>query len=120
MPLVTAHDRTVPVTVQTRTTLSPADAFRIIVPIDLSLVFTGWGPFPGVSGVENETATWDSAGPSRNPGRLARPGAQRLGSPSRTAGPAVTSTQSRCLPVRPWPEERRSTRRSAQGSTCSR
>ncbi|MQA32129.1 SRPBCC family protein [Modestobacter roseus] len=67
MPLITAHDRTVPVTVQTRSTLSPADAFRFVVPIDLSLVFTGWGPFPGISGVADQTAAWDHAGPSRSP-----------------------------------------------------
>ncbi|MCZ2814462.1 SRPBCC family protein [Modestobacter sp. VKM Ac-2979] len=67
MPLISAGDRTVPITVQTRTTLSPADAFRLIVPIDLSLVFTGWGPFPGIRGVEDQTAAWDHTGSSRNP-----------------------------------------------------
>jgi hypothetical protein len=44
--LIAAGDRTVPCTVQTRTTLSPTEAHRIIVPIDLSLVFTGWGHSP--------------------------------------------------------------------------
>ena len=67
MPLIAAADRTVPVTVQTRSTLAPADAFRLIVPIDLTLVFTGWGPFPGISGTENQTGPWDAAGRSRNP-----------------------------------------------------
>lgn len=67
MTLITSTDITVPVTVQTRTTLSPEDAFRIIVPIDLSLVFKGWGPFPGVRGANNQTGAWDAAGQSRNP-----------------------------------------------------
>lgn len=67
MSLITRTDRTVPVTVQTRISLSPEDAFRIIVPIDLSLVFTGWGPFPGVRGAQNQTGAWDAAGQSRNP-----------------------------------------------------
>ena len=67
MRLIGSADVTVPVTVQTRTALSPADAFRIIVPIDLSLVFTGWGPFPGVRGASNQTGAWDAAGQSRNP-----------------------------------------------------
>jgi hypothetical protein len=65
--LITDGDRTVPCTVQTRTTLPPAEAFRIIVPIDLSLVFKGWGPFPGVRGASNQTGAWDAVGQSRNP-----------------------------------------------------
>lgn len=67
MTLIAKNDLTVPVTVQTRTALSPHDAFHIIVPIDLSLVFTGWGPFPGVRGAKNQTGAWDAAGQSRNP-----------------------------------------------------
>ncbi|WAL68000.1 SRPBCC family protein [Amycolatopsis cynarae] len=67
MPLISLDDHTVPVTVQNRTHLSPEDAFRIIVPIDLSLVFKGWGLFPGVRGVKNQTGAWDAAGQSRNP-----------------------------------------------------
>jgi hypothetical protein len=67
MTLISATDRTLPVTVQTRTALAPDDAFRIIVPIDLSLVFTGWGPFPGVRGAANQTGAWDGAGQTRNP-----------------------------------------------------
>jgi hypothetical protein len=39
----------------------------VIVPIDLSLVFKGWGPFPAVRRVKNESGTWDHAGVSRNP-----------------------------------------------------
>ena len=65
MTLITSADITVPVTVQTRTDLSPEDAFRVIVPVDLSLVFKGWGPFPGVRGANNQTGAWDAPG---NPG----------------------------------------------------
>lgn len=67
MPLIERDDRTVPVTVQSRTSLSPSDAFRIIAPIDLSLVFGGWGPFPGVRGATNQVGDWDAAGQTRNP-----------------------------------------------------
>ena len=67
MTLIYGTDHTVPVTVQARTRLSPEDAFRIIAPIDLSLVFSGWGPFPGVRGATNQTGDWDAAGQSRNP-----------------------------------------------------
>jgi len=66
-PLITRGDKTVPVTVQTRAAIAPSDAFDAIVPIDLSRVFKGWGPFPAVRGVRNQTAAWDHAGPSRNP-----------------------------------------------------
>jgi hypothetical protein len=67
MTLISDKDKTVPVIVQTRAAISPKRAFDIIVPIDLSLVFTGWGPFPAVRGVNNQTEAWDHAGPSRNP-----------------------------------------------------
>jgi hypothetical protein len=65
--LISKTDATVPVTVQTRASVSPARAFDVIVPIDLSLIFTGWGPFPAVRGVKNQTGAWDHAGASRNP-----------------------------------------------------
>ena len=67
MTLITSQDKTVPVTVQTRAAVPPNRAFEIVAPIDLSLVFKGWGPFPAVRGVSNQTGTWDHAGPSRNP-----------------------------------------------------
>jgi len=67
MALIDRKNKTVPVTVQTRTAAPPNRAFDIIVPIDLSLVFKGWGPFPAVRGVNNQTEAWDHAGPSRNP-----------------------------------------------------
>lgn len=67
MGLISRVDRTVPVTVQARTVVVPAAAFEVVVPIDLSVVFRGWGPFPGVRGVQNQTGRWDHVGASRNP-----------------------------------------------------
>lgn len=68
MILISAGDDTVPVTVQARTTLDPRQTFDIVVPLDLSLVFKGWGGiFPGVRGADNQTGEWDHAGASRNP-----------------------------------------------------
>ena len=66
-PPIAATDKTVPVTVQTRAATTPGRAFDAIVPIDLSLIFKGWGPFPGVRGVSNQSGDWDHAGASRNP-----------------------------------------------------
>jgi hypothetical protein len=67
MTLISRTDRTVPVTVQARTPVAPGSAFDIVVPIDLSRVFHGWGPFPGVRGAKNQTGAWDHVGASRNP-----------------------------------------------------
>jgi hypothetical protein len=65
--LITSRDKTLAVTLQTRTAASPEHAFEVNVPIDLSLVFKGWGPFPAVQGVKNQTGAWDHVGASRNP-----------------------------------------------------
>lgn len=65
--IITQTDRTVPITVQQRTRVSPADAFRVIAPIDLPIAFKKVGPFPGVVRVDNQTETWDHVGPTRNP-----------------------------------------------------
>lgn len=67
MTLITKLDKTVAVTVQTRAATPPQHAFKVNVPIDLSLVFKGWGPFPAVVGVQNQTGAWDHVGASRNP-----------------------------------------------------
>jgi Polyketide cyclase / dehydrase and lipid transport len=64
--LITRLDKTVAVTVQTRAAAPPQHAFKVNVPIDLSLVFKGWGPFPAVVGVQNQTGAWDHVGASRN------------------------------------------------------
>jgi hypothetical protein len=65
--LITSRDKTVAVTVQTRAAAPPQHAFEVNVPIDLSLVFRGWGPFPAVRGVKNQTGAWDHVGASWNP-----------------------------------------------------
>jgi Polyketide cyclase / dehydrase and lipid transport len=67
LTLISSADKTVSVIVQTRAEIPPDRAFDIIAPIDLSLVFKGWGPFPAVRGVKNQTGEWDHAGPTRNP-----------------------------------------------------
>ena len=67
MTLITKLDKTVAVTVQARAATPPQHAFKVNVPIDLSLVFKGWGPFPAVVGVQNQTGAWDHVGASRNP-----------------------------------------------------
>jgi hypothetical protein len=40
-------------------------AFEHIVPIDLSSIFTGYGPLPAVSGTRNQTGGWNAAGQTR-------------------------------------------------------
>ena len=65
--LITPTDRTVPITVQQRSRLTPASSMSFIAPIDLSTIFHPVAPFPGVTGVANQTEAWDHAGPSRNP-----------------------------------------------------
>jgi hypothetical protein len=42
-----------------------ATAFAAIVPIDLSSIFHGFGPIPGVKGTREQTGAWDHAGASR-------------------------------------------------------
>jgi hypothetical protein len=65
--LIGPADDTVLITVQQRTSVAPANAFRLIIPIDLSSVFHRVAPFPGVKGVANQTEAWDHVGPTRNP-----------------------------------------------------
>ena len=67
MKLITAGEKTVPITVQTRAAVPPQQTFTTIAPIDLSLLFKGWGPFPAVRGVKNQIGPWDHVGASRNP-----------------------------------------------------
>jgi hypothetical protein len=42
-----------------------AAIFEYIVPIDLPLIFTGYGPLPAVNGVQNQTGGWNEAGQTR-------------------------------------------------------
>jgi Polyketide cyclase / dehydrase and lipid transport len=54
-----------PVTVEAPCAAPPAHVFAVIVPIDLPLIFTGWGPLPGVRGVRDQTGPWDTPGRTR-------------------------------------------------------
>jgi hypothetical protein len=107
--LICASDVTVPVTVQTRSILAPEDAFRLNVPIDLSLVFKGWGPFPGVRGVQNQTGAWDAVGQSRNPELT--DGSTALRARHRVHGPVIVRLRGHRVHQRPADAHRRRTRR---------
>jgi hypothetical protein len=52
-------------TVSGETTVGLRDAFEYIVPIDLTSIFTGYGPLPSVNGVKDQTGAWDAAGQTR-------------------------------------------------------
>jgi hypothetical protein len=54
-----------PVTVESSCAAPPAHVFAVIVPIDLPLIFTSWGPLPGVRGVRDQTGPWDAVGRTR-------------------------------------------------------
>jgi Polyketide cyclase / dehydrase and lipid transport len=40
-------------------------AFEVIVPIDLTKIFTGFGMLPAVTGTHSQTGAWDHVGASR-------------------------------------------------------
>jgi hypothetical protein len=42
-----------------------AQAFGVIVPIDLPRIFKGFGPLPAVVGTRSQTGGWDAAGQTR-------------------------------------------------------
>jgi len=44
---------------------SRIDVFEYNVPVDLTTIFTGYGPLPAVSGTKNQTGAWDGAGQKR-------------------------------------------------------
>lgn len=52
-------------TVHTTINAERAAAFGHIVPIDLTSIFTGYGPLPSVSRTLDATGAWDAAGRSR-------------------------------------------------------
>ena len=66
-PLIGLSGSSVPVTVQARVAARPEQVFAAVVPIDLSLIFTGWGPFPGVHQTIDQTGAWDAPGQTRRP-----------------------------------------------------
>lgn len=53
-------------TVTTTIEASREKTFLHIVPIDLTSIFTGYGPLPSVSQTLNQTGPWDAAGRTRN------------------------------------------------------
>lgn len=58
--------RVVAVTVEGVARASAETAFDTVVPIDLPSIFTGYGPFPAVTGVSLQAGAWDAAGKSRS------------------------------------------------------
>ncbi|MEM7031360.1 MAG: SRPBCC family protein [Chloroflexota bacterium] len=42
-----------------------AETFARIAPIDLTSIFTGYGPLPAVIGTKDQTGRWDEAGQTR-------------------------------------------------------
>ena len=52
-------------TVQTEIAAGLTHVFDHIVPIDLTSIFTGYGPLPAVTGVLDQTDSWDAAGQTR-------------------------------------------------------
>ena len=65
--IISASDRTVPITVIARSPAPPDISFRLIAPIDLPKVFRADALFPGIAGVEEQKDSWDHAGLSRRP-----------------------------------------------------
>ena len=65
--IISATDRTVPITVFARSPVPPDISFRIIAPIDLTKVFLADALFPGIAGVEEQKDSWDRPGVSRRP-----------------------------------------------------
>jgi hypothetical protein len=52
-------------TVQVGIAAGQSEVFQHIVPIDLTSIFTGYGPLPAVTGTRNQTGAWDAAGQTR-------------------------------------------------------
>jgi hypothetical protein len=46
-------------TVCTEAAGNQRDVFEYTVPIDLTSIFTGYGPLPAVTGTENQTGDWN-------------------------------------------------------------
>jgi hypothetical protein len=53
-------------TVSTTIEASIDEAFGQIVPIDLTSIFTGYGPLPAVMQTRDQSGAWDAAGRTRN------------------------------------------------------
>jgi len=57
--------RSLSATVDIDLAVSQITAFDSNVPIDLTSIFTGYGPLPAVIGTRNQTGAWDGAGQTR-------------------------------------------------------
>ncbi len=57
----------IPVTVSATTNVAPKPAFETAAPVDLTKIFTGFGPLPAVVGIREQTGPWDHVGVSRRP-----------------------------------------------------
>lgn len=53
------------VTVQAHARATPEQAFDAIIPVDLTVTLTGYGPLPAVTGVRDQVGDWDAAGQTR-------------------------------------------------------
>jgi hypothetical protein len=51
--------------VSARTSARPQTAWETIIPVDLTSVFTGYGPLPAVTGTSEQTGDWNSVGETR-------------------------------------------------------
>lgn len=52
-------------TVSAEVNANQVSAFEHIVPIDLSSIFTGYGPLPAVTKTKNQIGGWDAVGQTR-------------------------------------------------------
>ncbi len=57
--------RSLAVTVNTDVAVNQIAAFERNVPIDLTSIFTGYGPLPAVTGTKDQTGAWDGSGQTR-------------------------------------------------------
>ena len=55
----------VAVTVEKVARAAVPDVFQAIAPVDLSRIFTGYGPLPAVAGTRDQTGDWDHVGATR-------------------------------------------------------
>jgi hypothetical protein len=53
-------------TIETVFDVPREQAFSGIIPIDLSSIFTGFGPLPAVTGVTDQVGGWDAVGQTRS------------------------------------------------------
>jgi hypothetical protein len=52
-------------TVETEVRAGRIEAFKHVVPVDLTSIFTGYGPLPAVTGIQDQTGEWNVADQSR-------------------------------------------------------